>query len=237
MAAQNFIFRSDGVEILYKSKNAVVIYKPSGIPSQSDLSGDSDAQKITSELLREMGEESNLYLVHRLDRVVAGLMIFARNKKSAAILSDIIAAGEGIGKEYIAVCEGKISFSSMEDYLTKDSRQNKALVVDKERKGAKLASAECTLLSEKATDRGVRSLVKISLKTGRFHQIRAQLSSRGAAIVGDAKYGSRDKSSRSVALSSAAISLDLGAEKISVKALPDLSVYPWNLFSAEEYNM
>ena len=93
-------------KIVFKNKNAVIIYKPPGIPSQSDLSGDPDALTLTSSLLATAGEPHELYLVHRLDRVVGGIMVLARNKKSAAALSALV-SGEGIGKEYLAVVEGR----------------------------------------------------------------------------------------------------------------------------------
>ena len=86
-------------EILYRSKNAVVIYKPASIASQRDNVGDKDAILLTRELLKERGEREELYLINRLDRVVGGLMLFARNKESAAKLSTLLTADK-IRKEY-----------------------------------------------------------------------------------------------------------------------------------------
>ena len=93
-------------EIIYKDKNVVVIVKPVAMPSQSDPTGDMDAMTKTSEILASIGESDALWLVHRLDRHVGGLLTFARNKKSAAELSKIIQDG-ALTKRYLAVCHGK----------------------------------------------------------------------------------------------------------------------------------
>lgn len=217
-------------EIVYKSKSLLVIYKPSGIPSQPDPSGDTDAMTLAGEALAVLSEPSELYLVHRLDRVVSGLMVFARNKKSAAALS-ALASGEGMGKTYLAVVEGEISDGEMRDYLYKDARLGKAFVVDRARAGVKEAVLKAETLDTVTVEGGVRSLVKIRLHTGRFHQIRVQLASRGAPIVGDGKYGSRDKGARMPALAAVSLSFSLAKEKIKVKKLPSTEEYPWNLFS------
>ena len=74
--------------IVYKTPDFIVIYKPAGVPSQSDKTGDDDAMTLTGGILRSMGESDTLFLIHRLDRVVGGLMLFARNKKYAAILKN-----------------------------------------------------------------------------------------------------------------------------------------------------
>ena len=84
------------MEFLCKNKDFIIVNKPAGIPSQPDTSGDKDAMTLASEMLKEQGERGELYLVHRLDRVVGGLLVFARNKKSAAELSSIV-SGDGIG--------------------------------------------------------------------------------------------------------------------------------------------
>ena len=105
------------IEILYKSKNAVVIYKPAGIPSQSDPSGDPDAMSLTGAELKRLGESDALWLIHRLDRVVGGLLIFARSKRYAAILSELV-KGRLLTKEYYAVVDGATeSEHTLEGYI------------------------------------------------------------------------------------------------------------------------
>ena len=225
------------IEILYKNENLIAVYKPAGIPSQSDTTGDEDAMGLVSRALAELGEDSRLWLVHRLDRVVGGLIIFARNKKSAALLSELV-SGEGIGKKYFAVCDGAVCEKShMTDYLYKDARQNIAVVCDKLKSGAKKAELICEPIATEKTEKGEKTLLKITLLTGRFHQIRAQLSSRGFSITGDKKYGSRDFGARDIALYSGHLSLWAGKEKIHISSHPPLENYPWNLFSEDKYNI
>ncbi len=221
-------------QIVYKSKNVLVIYKPAGIPTQKDLGGDADAITLASRELCALGEESTLYPIHRLDRVVGGLLVFARNKKSAAALSALV-SGEGLGKEYIAVAEGEAIGGELTDYLRKDSRLGRAVVSKSGAGGAKLAVLEYSLVDVADTERGKRSLVKVVLKTGRFHQIRAQFSSRGMPLVGDKKYGSRDAGCRTPALFATSISFTLGDEVVEAQMLPELTAYPWNLFNSDKY--
>lgn len=220
-------------EILFKTKNYVVIYKPTGIPAQSDLSGDADAMSLTAQHLRDLGEPDALWLVHRLDRVASGIMIFARNKKYAAILSESV-RDRLITKEYYAVVDGECEGGLMRDLLVKDAARSKAFVTDRARGGAKEAVLTAKRLASVSTERGVKTLVSVSLQTGRFHQIRAQLSSRGTPITGDGKYGSRDKM-QGIALMAAHLFIDLGTETVDVSYTPDRNTYPWSLFNESDY--
>ena len=116
------------LNIVYLSKSAAVIYKPHGMPAQPDPSGDTDAMTATATLLREKGETADLWLINRLDRGVGGLMIFARDKKTAATLSETVRDRQ-ITKEYFAVVEGVPEGDRMVDFLYKDSRTSKAYIV------------------------------------------------------------------------------------------------------------
>ena len=222
------------VEILYKSKNAVVIYKPAGIPSQSDPSGDMDAMTLTQNMLRSLGEPSALWLIHRLDRVVGGLLIFARNKRYAAILSEQV-KDRLLTKEYYAVVDGTALGGVLEGYIYKDARAGKAFIVDRERAGVKHARLSYRPLATVSTPRGAKTLVYVTLDTGRFHQIRAQLSHEHLPISGDGKYGSRDNGARNIALMAAHLAVDIPGEKVDVSRLPDISQYPWSLFDEDAY--
>ena len=222
-------------EILYISENAVVIYKPSTIPSQSDVSGGEDAVTLTVGLLREMGEREDLYLINRLDRVVGGLMVFARNKKYAKKLSEILSE-DAFCKEYFAVVDGTVESGELVDWLSKDSVAGKGFVCDENYRGAKKAILNLELIETVSYKGRLKSLVQIKLKTGRFHQIRVQLSSRGASLVGDKKYGNRDFGARQPALFAYRLSALVDGEKIEAKRLPDVDKYPWNLFSIEKYS-
>lgn len=224
------------VEILYKSKNAVVIYKPAGIPSQSDPSGDPDAMTLTATELRNLGENDALWLVHRLDRVVGGILIFARTKSYAAILSEYVKE-RLLTKEYYAVVDGAASGGVLEGYIYKDARAGKAFVVDRERQGVKHARLSYRPLATVKTPRGEKTLVYVSLDTGRFHQIRAQLANEHHPICGDGKYGSRDNGARNIALMASHLAVALPRENIDVRYLPDRSVYPWSLFDETSYEL
>lgn len=225
------------IEILYKSKNAVVIYKPAGVPSQSDPSGDPDAMSLTSAHLHSLGESDALWLVHRLDRVVGGLLIFARSKRYAAILSELVKQ-RLLTKEYYAVVDGLSEGEhTLEGYIYKDARTGKAFIVDRERAGVKSARLSYRALSTVATPRGPKTLLYVVLDTGRFHQIRAQLSHEHIPITGDGKYGSRDNAARNIALMAAHLGADIPGERVDVSRLPDLSQYPWSLFDADSYKL
>lgn len=183
------------MNILFKNKDFIACVKPQGIPSQPDPSGCVDMTALLSEELIKNGEKSDIFVVHRLDRSTGGLIIYARNKEAAAAFSRLVAEKDGFQKEYLAVISGRSENESgnMTDYLFKDSAQKKAFVVKSERKGAKLASLDFKTLQTISEDDKIFSLLRITLNTGRFHQIRAQLSSRGMPIYGDGKYGSREK--------------------------------------------
>ena len=224
------------IEILYKSKNAVVVYKAPGVPSQSDPSSDPDAMTLTSQKLVSLGENADLWLIHRLDRVVGGVLVFARNKKYAAILSEYV-KDRLITKEYYAVVDGECEDATLENYLYKDARAGKSFITDKERKGVKLARLSYRALSVKETEKGKKTLVYITLDTGRFHQIRAQMSYTAHPICGDGKYGSKDNKAKNIALIASHLAVDVPDEKIDVSRVPDIDVYPWSLFTSDEYKL
>lgn len=217
------------IEVVRLSKNYVIIYKPPGIPSQSDRTGDRDAMSITGEMLLAMGENNSLWLVHRLDRTVGGLLVFARTKSAAAELSRLVSEGL-MTKRYLAIAEGEVTGGTYRDLLYKDAIQNKAFIVDTERRGVKVAELVATPLSTSLIDAGKRTLVNIELITGRFHQIRAQFSHRHTPLVGDGKYGSRDHGCRTPALFAYHLAFTLGGKRIEATRLPDTDTYPWSVF-------
>ncbi len=165
------------MEILYFDQNLIVCVKPVGIDSEAGL----------PELIKaELGGE--VYTVHRLDMNVGGVMVYARNRQTAASLSRDVQDGSMI-KEYVACVEGIPPKSGvLEDLLFKDSRKNKVFVVKRMRKGVKNAKLEYVRLNDADP-----SLVRIRLHTGRSHQIRVQFASRGYPLVGDHKYGSKSE--------------------------------------------
>ena len=164
------------MEILYSDKNLAVCIKPVGLDSESD---------VPAALKEALGGE--IFPIHRLDKNVGGVMVYARTKQAAAALSKAVQDGQMV-KEYVAMVHGTPpEYGDWTDLLFKDSSKNKVFVVKKERKGVKKARLEFKTLST-----GEESLVRIRLHTGRSHQIRVQFSSRGFPLVGDHKYGSRD---------------------------------------------
>ena len=222
-------------ELIYKDKNIAVISKSPGISSQPDMSGGTDAMTELSARLASLGESGTLYPVHRLDNVVGGLLVYARNKSTAAELSAMVQS-DGIGKEYFAVIDGSLEDGEYTDYLYKDTAKSRAVTAHPTDKRAKKATLMLRTLDSIETPKGRRSLIRVRLLTGRFHQIRAQLSSRGSSIVGDSKYGSRDFLSRTPALFSCTLEIKTEGESLAFTALPSLDKYPWNLFSAEKYD-
>lgn len=219
--------------ILYKNKNVAVVYKPAGIPAQSDMSGDEDIMKITSRELDGIGENPTLWLVHRLDRTVGGLMVLARDKSTAAALSSLV-GGNGMEKEYLAVLDGKADGGFLSDFIYKDSVKCKAFIAKSERKGVKKAELEYTALDSRETPSGIKTLIRIKLRTGRFHQIRVQFASRGTPLTGDGKYGSRDNNVKMPSLFAFRLAFKIKDGKIDIKQLPNADEYPWSLFNIEE---
>jgi 23S rRNA pseudouridine1911/1915/1917 synthase len=220
------------IEILYKSKDFIVCVKPQGIPSQSDLSNDKDMVSLLSSQLKENDENSDIFVVHRLDRSTGGLILYARNKSAAAHFSRLVADKDSFKKYYLAVVSGSPDKESgnMTDYLFKDGAQKKTFVVKSERKGSKLASLEYKVEKTIANNDKIFSLVNIKLNTGRFHQIRAQFSSRGMSIYGDGKYGSREKAPH-LALWANKIAFTYKGKNYEFDKNPDFTMTPWSLFN------
>ena len=162
------------MNILYSDKHYTVIVKPVGLDSEHEVPA-------------LLGGE--VYPIHRLDKNVGGVMVYARTKAAAAALSKAVQDGAMI-KEYSALVHGTPPESGdWEDLLFKDSRKNKVFVVKRQRSGVKKARLEFRRLTA-----GDTSLVHVRLHTGRSHQIRVQFASRGFPLVGDHKYGARDDS-------------------------------------------
>ncbi len=210
------------MEFLYSDKHMVVCIKKPGILSQGD---EFNGENMVSLLKNELNED--IYPVHRLDRNVGGVMVFAKTKEAAKKLSDIISDKDKFTKEYLAVIHGEAEETeTLRDLIYKSSRENKAFVVKKERKGVKEGVLEYLRVNTVKTPKGTYSLLRIRLHTGRFHQIRVQFASRKKPLVGDGKYGSKDNKC-DVALWSYHIAFD----QKSFKSTPNTDVYPWNLFA------
>lgn len=178
------------LEVLYEDNHVIVCFKPAGVLSQADNTGDIDMLTLIKDYLRKRyNKQGNIYvgLVHRLDRMTSGVMVFAKTSKGAMRLSNDIVNGDFF-KEYMAVCEGSINDLdevTLVDYLEKDEKNNKSFIS----KNGK----ESILTYHVVTVKNNKSLVRIKLKTGRHHQIRVQMSNIGHPLYGDIKYGSPHK--------------------------------------------
>ena len=192
------------MEILFSDPNIAVCVKPVGLDSE---------HQVPEALSQALGGE--IYPIHRLDRNVGGVMVFARNRAAAASLSKAVQEGSGV-KEYLALCHGTPEKQgTFQDLLFKDSRKNKVFVVKKKRAGVKEASLSYEALNEEDP-----CLVKIRLHTGRSHQIRVQFGSRGFPLVGDHKYGARD-SEKVPRLYSFQLSFPYQGQLRTFKSMPD----------------
>lgn len=214
------------IKISYSDRWIVVCIKPVGVLSESGG---------MPELLKEqLGGE--IYPVHRLDRAVGGLMVYAREKTAASRLSAMV-SGPEFSKKYLTVAAGAPEKDEgiYRDLLFKDSRANKSYVVKRMRKGVKESELQYKLLEKNYS----LSLLRVSLHTGRSHQIRVQFASRGMPLAGDVKYGSTYRSCN-IALWSESLGFTHPFTKkpMEFSAHPPMN-YPWSEFNyiKEEENV
>ncbi len=181
--------------VLYEDNQIIVVEKEPNIPSQGDKTNDEDMLSMVKKYIKEKyNKPGDVYigLIHRLDRPVGGIMVFARTSKSASRLSEQI-RNKTLKKKYLAIVDGKFNKEkgNLEDYLFKDERNNISKVVNKDKKNAKKAILDYEVLNY--DDKRNLSLIKIDLHTGRHHQIRVQMANSGHSLFGDQKYGTRGK--------------------------------------------
>ncbi len=195
------------MEVLFEDEDIIVVNKPAGVAVQSKGVAAKDLETELKKYRKAKGETPEIYVVHRLDQPVAGIMVFAKTKEASAFLSKDIREDE-LSKDYRAVVykDGAISpGGKLTDYLIKDGKTNLSCVVPKNVPGAK----EAVLTYEVEEEALDSATLLVHLKTGRHHQIRVQLSNAGMPIFGDQKYGSeksleasRKKGIKNVALTS-----------------------------------
>lgn len=183
-------FTMDDVKILHEDNSVLVVVKPQNIPSQGDSSGDMDLLSLLKQYIKEKyNKPGNVYLglVHRLDRPTGGVMVFAKNSKSAERLSKQMQNGE-MGKTYLATLVGcpKENRGTLVNYLKKNPLTNNVYVATVGDHGVKRAELSYQVL-ESYVD--VVSLAKVQLATGRSHQIRVQFQAIGNPVFGDVRYG------------------------------------------------
>jgi len=183
------------LNVIYEDNHMIVVEKPVNIPSQGDKTGDVDMLTLVKQYIKEKYQkpgEVYLGLIHRLDRPVGGVMVFAKTSKAAGRLSEQVRNKE-FKKRYLVIADGKFEkeTGTLEDYVLKNERLNSSKVVPEGTKNSKLARLDYEVLRyQEDID---LSLVKINLHTGRHHQIRVQLSHLGHSIYADQKYGTRGR--------------------------------------------
>lgn len=224
--------------VIYEDNHLLVLQKQPGILSQADHSGAPDLLSLGKEYIRKTyNKPGNIFLglVHRLDRNVGGVMVFAKTSKSASRLSEQI-RNNSIKKYYLVVVEGITnSYDELKDLLVKDEARNISRVTSDSKEGKMSILTYHQLGFVRATqDHPDLSLLRVELKTGRSHQIRVQLSHAGYPIVGDTKYGGssfRGRKSGNLALYAHKLEFKHPTkdEIMSFEAIPD-DTYPWSLF-------
>ena len=179
-----------GMEVLFEDESIIVVNKPAGIATQSKGVGVADLESECRKYRKRKGEAPEIYVVHRLDQPVSGILVFAKTKEAAAELTKNLKEDD-FSKDYRAIVyktkeiepAGKLT-----DYMIKDGKTNLSCVVPKSIPGAK----EAVLVYKVETEEENKAEIKVHLKTGRHHQIRVQLANAGMPILGDLKYGTKE---------------------------------------------
>lgn len=220
------------IPVIYEDNHLLVVNKPPNILSQADKTGDVDMLTLLKKDLKQRyNKPGNVYLglVHRLDRPVGGVMVFAKTSKAASRLSNQVRMRE-FSKKYVAVVHGRPKDAArLQHYLVKDPDTNMVAVAGKGAAGAKEAVLNYQLLDS----REGFSLLRINLVTGRSHQIRVQLAASGHPIYGDLRYGaSVNRPGQQIALFCQEISFmhPTRQEPMTFTQVPG-EAHPWNLFS------
>ena len=217
------------LHILYEDPYLVLCVKPVGV-----LSEDSEQGACMPALLRRhyqaLGQSDYIATVHRLDRIVGGVMLFSRRRDITGRLTAAVAERR-VTKEYLAVLRGHPAEDSatLTDLLFRDAAKNKSYVVKRMRKGVREASLDYTVLGR--TD--ALSLVRVRLHTGRTHQIRVQFSSRGLPLLGDIRYGSKADCTAALWSYHMAFLHPVTGKSVDVTCPPP-DRWPWNLFPFSE---
>jgi 23S rRNA pseudouridine1911/1915/1917 synthase len=209
---------TDSLRILYRDSDLICCVKEPGIISES--SG-------MPALISRVTGEPDVYTVHRLDRDTGGVMVYALNRDAAAVLSGQFSPQGDAAKTYLAVLEGAPDGDegTLTDLLFHDRNSGRSYVVDRMRKGVREASLSYKILSRA----GDLSLVRVSLHSGRTHQIRVQFSSRSHPVAGDRRYGSGMRCPLALWAAELSFSHPVTGERLSFRCSPP-SDSPWDAF-------
>ncbi len=184
------------LKVYYEDKDIIVVHKPAFVSAQSTRGGEADLESMIKNYLYTQNKIANPYVavVHRLDKPVEGIMVYAKTKQAAGQLSSQIQKHE-FKKTYLALVGGLIDakdFVRVENYLAKDNVKNMSFVVDKNHKDGKKSILEYKALGN---NKDGKTVLEIKLHTGRHHQIRVTMADIGFPLVGDVKYGGGDETS------------------------------------------
>lgn len=222
--------------IIFEDNQVIVAVKPQNIPVQLDDSKDEDfLSKIKKYLVEKYDKTGNVFLglVHRLDRPTGGVMVFAKTSKSAERLCNQIVE-KSFEKTYLAVVEGepRLRQSRLTNFLKKDEKNNIVKICPQYEDGAKEAILDYQVLESSDN----LSLVKISLITGRSHQIRVQFAGIGCPVCNDQKYGKADKKGN-LALWAMQVKFDhpVSHKRMTFRVIPPADIAPWTKFNLEQY--
>lgn len=176
----------NNLNIIHEDKDIILVHKPAGVATQTKRLGQQDMESLLKNYRAKRNEPPQIWVVHRLDQPVEGIMVFAKNQKAAGELSKQVQQ-HIIGKYYYAasIHEPKEKEGVLEDYLLTDKKTNVTQVVSAEVKDAKKAKLEYEVIDTKAD----KTLIRVRLHTGRQHQIRVQMAHMDCPLIGDGKYG------------------------------------------------
>ena len=210
------------ITILYHDDMLAVAVKPAGVLSQPDRTGE---DSMTEFLKEQLG--TDVFSVHRLDRAVGGVMVFAMTRAVAGKLSALIGS-DSFEKEYLTIIHGipEQKQGDFTDFLYHDTKRNMTSVVSSHEKDAKEARLSYALLEQNEDS----SLVKVRLHTGRTHQIRVQFASRNMPIIGDGKYGARDRMNLALFSHRLSFKHPIKKKRMTFTAFPHSQMQPWDRF-------
>ena len=214
------------LRILYEDAHLVLCVKPVGVLSEDSAKG-ACMPALLREYYRAQGKSDYIATVHRLDRLVGGVMLFSRRREVTGKLTAAVAEHR-VTKEYLAVLRGtpEADEATLTDLLFRDAAHNKSYVVKRMRKGVREASLHYAVQSK----RDGLALVRVQLHTGRTHQIRVQFSSRGLPLLGDIRYGSKADCSPALWSTRLALTHPVTGKSLDVTCPPP-ETYPWTLFA------
>ena len=227
---------SEDLVVLYEDNHVIVVLKPQNVPCCEDETKDMDLLSVVKQHVKiRENKQGNVFvgLVHRLDRVTGGVMVFAKSSKAASRLSEQMREGD-FEKKYMAVLASvpEEKNAILRHYIKKNPINNMVYVCGQTVEGAKFCELEYRILQ---TEKNL-ALAKVILHTGRTHQIRVQMSAIGCPVYGDMRYGGEKAVKGKLALwaTSLAFTHPVSKERLVFKIEPPAENMPWNLFDIEK---